>query len=255
MNRTFSLLPALAALLWLGCAPVLAQDSANEAARRALVCGAPEDSVARVLTAVAKGQATPSEGEAILAPLVRACDAGLPPGLLADKLDEGLAKSVRPEVLRAALERRLDDLLFARALPNIPDEAAPPAEALAGLAEALAAGLAREELRGLAQRHPQASPEQFSQSARLMAFLARAGLPPEDARTVADAGLERGGLAPEWLQFPRLAASALKRGTPPQTVREAALETLRDGGGLREAAVRLNLTIRDLGTSPRSSAK
>ncbi|MES9995961.1 hypothetical protein [Desulfovibrio aminophilus] len=251
MSGRSSLLLLLAALFWLGCAPALAQNSTNEAARRALACGAPEDSVARVLTAVAKGQATPSEGEAVLAPLVQACDAGLPPGLLADKLDEGLSKSVRPDVLRAALERRLGGLLFARALPGISDEAAPPAEALAGLAEALAAGLAREELRGLAQRNPHASPEQLSLSARLMAFLGRAGLPRDDARAVADLGLERHALAPEWLQFPRLAASALKRGTPPQTVRDAALETLRDGEGMREAAARLGLTARDLDASPR----
>ncbi|WP_449242686.1 hypothetical protein, partial [Desulfovibrio sp.] len=185
----------------------------------------------------------------------QACGDGLPPGSLADKLDEGLAKSVRPDPLRAALERRLDDLRFARALPNFPPGSAPSAEALTALAEALAAGLPREGLAGLAQRHPKATPEQLSLAARLAAFLGRAGLPPEDARAVADAALERGAPAPEWLQFPRLAASALKRGTPPQAVRDAALETLRDGGGPREAAARLGLTTRDLGTTPRSPAK
>jgi hypothetical protein len=252
MNRSFSRLLLCLALLWaLPSVPALAQDAASRAADAALDCGAPEESVARILAAVLDGRLSREDGVALLEPMVQACREGLPPAPLAAKADEGLGKSVPVPVLRQALDRRLDHLRFARGLlaPRARGAALPPA-ALAGLAEALEAGLPREALAGLAARQPRAPADMFADAARVWAYLGRAGLPLDDGRAVAEAGLEHGSLTPLWLQFPRLAAQALQRGLTPQAVREAAVATLRDGAGPADAAARLGLTSRSLERGP-----
>lgn len=252
MNSVSSRWILCLALLWaLVPAPARAQDAAAAAANKALDCGVPEECVARILAAMLDGRLTREDGALLLEPLARACDEGLPTAPLAEKADEGLGKSVPPPVLRQALERRLDSLRFARSLlAGRARGQALPADALAGLAEGLEAGLSREALAGLVERHPQALPEMLATAARVWAYLGRAGLPEADGQGVADAGLERRSLTPQWLQFPRLAAQALGRGQTPQAVREAAVAALRTGAGPADAAARLGLTSRSLDSSP-----
>lgn len=240
------------ALLWaLLPLPARAQDAVSRAADEVLDCGAPEQSVARILAAVLDGRLSHEDGALLLEPLAQACREGLPPAPLAEKADEGLGKSVPPLILRQALDRRLDNLRFAQNLlaPRARDGVLPPA-ALGGLAEALEAGLPREALAGLAQRQPQAPPGMLATAALVWAYLGRAGLPLADGQSVADTGLERRSFSSQWLQFPRLAAQALQKGRTPQAVREAAVAALREGAGPSDAAARLGLTSRSLESGP-----
>ncbi len=252
MNSVSSRWVLCLALLWvLIPGPARAQDAAAAAANKALDCGVPEESVARILAAMLDGRLTREDGALLLEPLTRACDEGLPTGPLAEKADEGLGKSVPPPVLRQALDRRLDALRFARdLLAGRARGQALPSEALAGLAEGLEAGLSRKALAGLVERHPLVPPEMLATAARVWAYLGRAGLPEADGQSVADAGLERRSLTPQWLQFPRLAGLALQKGLPAQAVSEAAVAALRAGTGPADAAARLGLTSRSLESSP-----
>lgn len=246
MAKRSSLLLAVVLLGLLWPAPLPAQDAASEAARRAVDCGAPRETVARVLAAMVEGRLSRDHGALLLEPLAQACAEQLPGGPLAEKIDEGLAKSVPAPAVRRVLDRRLEDLRFTRALLLNRGGGNPDPAVVATLAGSLEAGLDRADLEGLLDRHPQAPPDMLGTASLVWAFLREAGLSAPDAAAVADRGLERKTLGPDWLQFPRLAARALGRGQDAQAVRNAALAALDSGGDIRVAAARLKLTARDL---------
>lgn len=252
MNKQSKLWTVLLCLAWvLNATPAAADDAATQAARKAMDCGVPEDTVARILAVMLDGRLSREDGARILDPLVRACDEGLPVSLLAAKADEGLSKAVAAERLRHALERRLDDLRFAHGLVAPPDPNQGPAtDVLMGLVEGLEAGLPRQALAELVSGHPHAPPGMLATAARVWAYLNRAQIPTADGRMVVDQGLARRTLTPQWLQLPRLAGLALQKGIAAAEIREAALAALRDGKPPSEVAARLGLTTRRLDGPP-----
>ena len=233
------------AMAWV-TAPAAAQDRAAAAANQALDCGAPQETVARVLAAMLDNRLTREEGALLLEPLVEACRTGLPASLLAEKIDEGLAKHVPAGQLRPVLDRRLDDLDHIRTMLAKGRTGPPPAVAMAGLMESLEAGLPRDALAELIAAHGQTPPEMLATAARLWVYLERVGMPETEGRAVVDAGLERQSLELVWLQFPRLAGMALEKGSSAAAIRDAAVVALRAGTGPLDAAVHLGLTARRL---------
>ena len=231
--------------------PASARDPVAEAAQKALDCGAPENTVARILTAVLDGRLAREDGAWLLDLLVRACDEGLPTILLAQKAEEGLSKSVPGGVLRHALERRWEALRFARGLTAAGNQAnPPPADMLMALVEGFEIGLNETAMTDLVQHHPHAPADMLATAVRCWAYLERVGMPAAESLRVVEAGLALGALTPSWLQLPPLAGLALGKGFAARTIADAALDALQQGGQPQDVAVRFGLTARRLDAPP-----
>jgi len=183
--------------------------------------------------------------------LVGACKDGLPAAPLAEKVDEGLSKAVPGDILRQALERRTSALSTARQMVSGKGrDVPPPLDLMMAVVEGLEAGLPEKALAEFVRRHRCVPAEKLATALRIRAYLGRVGMPDTESLRVAETGLALNALTPRWLQFPRLAGLALKKGRSARAISDSALAALQDGKDPQDAAVRLGLTTRSLEVPP-----
>ena len=249
MNRRYSLhisAVLLALCLLLPARPAGAGDTGLSAlADRALACGVSAETVDRVRSAVASDALSEADGADLLRPLVEACGLKLPLAPLADKLEEGLAKRVRPALIVSALRTRIDDYLFvADLLPGPRDKADP--RVVAALGEGVSRGVPRADVSAYVAEFSGQPGESFLTGAEMVSLLGQAKFNYALTRTVLRAGADAHSLSPEWRYFIRLVLIARQRGLPDPEIAGNAAAVLADGGTLGDLSIRLGFTNRSL---------
>lgn len=169
-----------------------------------LAAAGPPDPAAEIAARAARLGVAP---QPLLAPVQEARRLGLPAGLVADKVLEGLAKGVAPDRVAAVARGLVSRLSEADALLSGAGAAglAPAADragALTDLAQALQAGVDRPSLEALAAaaREARSGAEAVAAAARALGQLSRRGVAPAQAlplgRALARRPGESGEVAP-----------------------------------------------------------
>ncbi|WFS61843.1 hypothetical protein LF599_14365 [Pseudodesulfovibrio thermohalotolerans] len=251
MNKRYSL-RTLALLLALCLAfparPAGAGDELAFVSERALQCGVHSETVDRVHAAVDSGEIDGAHGADLLLPLVEACGLELPLAPFEDKLEEGLSKHVRPQVIAHALQEKVEDYVFVRNLLPEPREKV-DIHALEALAEGVSKGVPREDVEAYAAEFGGVSVQRripFLVGAEMVSLLGQVRFDYDLTRTMLEAGFASDSLTPEWNYLIRLVLLARERGIKDKHVASHAVIVLSDRGSLGDLYARLGITGRSL---------
>ena len=195
---------------------------------------------------------TTGEADGIRASIDQARERGLPTAPLTAKVEEGLAKRVRPATIIQALDAIREDYAFARdALRR--SGAEPTPEDIIRTGDSLRLGLRRVELTEMAKLNP--PPPMLATAARARAALNTIDFPAVLSGDILRQGLSLGSLTPGWEQLFRVAQRTRDAGMPDDAVASAAARVLADGGGPAEVLQELGLTGRDTRHGPGEATK
>lgn len=235
---------AFATLLVLTVSPVFAADFSSTV-DRAGECGVSSETIDAVRAAVKEGTFSESDGEQLLAPLLKACDTQLPLAPLEDKLSEGLAKRVAYSLIARALWQKYDAYEYVRSqlvLHLVHNEP----ELLTVLGEGVSKGVPRADVEGYISSFANYPPEQFLTGAHMTSLLGQAGFNYGLTRLMLEAGFKAGGPGVQWRYIIRVVLVARKRGVADQIIADAARKALAENGTPNDVAARLGFTGRSL---------
>lgn len=147
---------------------------------------------------------------------------------LFDKIDEGLAKRVSFEVLKAVLRKKLRDYQFILNLypENINRDPSKIFPSLQRVADSIDLGLEYEELRLLFDGHVDTPADMFAVAALNMAFLKQLGFDSGLSLKTMRTGLTHKSLGPEWKDFFKIAALGKRKGISEEKISETAIKIL-----------------------------
>lgn len=240
----------LAVCLAFQALPAEAQDDGLlSLAARARECGVCSETLDRVLDSAGEGRLTEPEGSALILPLIEACDLKLPLKPFCEKLEEGLSKHVRPQLIVRALKVKVEDYVFSRALlPGPPDKINP--RLLTVLGEGLSKGTPRADVEAYVVEFSPQPAESFLAGAEMVCLLGQARFDYRLTRTMLDAGFASGGLTPEWRFFIWTVLVARQRGIADPQIAHEAVQVLADRGTPSDVASRLGFSSRSLSGRP-----
>lgn len=198
------------------------------------------------------GRLTPEEAEGIQIRIDQAREQGLPSAPFAAKVEEGLAKRVRAQVIIHALDVIQGDYAFARDTLRR-NGAEPSPDDIVQTGDSLRLGLTRRELTEMAELNPPAS--MLATAARTRAALNAIGFAAELSGDILRRGISLGSLTPGWEQLFRVVQRTRANGMSDAALAAAATRILADGGNPADVLQELGLTDRDTRHGPGGTAK
>lgn len=206
--------------------------------------GMPEKTLNRLLAVGYRGNGTSGHLRDILCAVVLAEEEGLPPGLLFDKLEEGLGKRVALPRILTVIRYKVDDLRFARKLlaagqSNLVDD--PNVDRIARV---LSLGVPRGEMSELFRQSKQTPVDMFVIAAEILGFGRTLEFAPPLVQEVIAAGLQYRAFTPEWVYFTKVVTEARRRGIPDDKTAGTAVAVLSENGTLDELIGELGLNIK-----------
>jgi hypothetical protein len=198
------------------------------------------------------GRLTPEEAEGIQIRIDQAREQGLPSAPFAAKVEEGLAKRVRAQVIIHALDVIQGDYAFARDTLRR-NGAEPSPDDIVQTGDSLRLGLTRRELTEMAELNPPAP--MLATAARTRAALNAIGFAAELSGDILRRGISLGSLTPGWEQLFRVVQRTRAKGMSDAALAAAATRVLADGGNPADVLQELGLTGRDTRHGPGGTAK
>ena len=168
------------------------------------------------------------------------------------KIREGAVKRVDPQKLENALNQLFDDYKFVDSLliDKLTESEVQSGEIQTMFVKSLELGLDRRELRQLIEKSPAAPPEMLAVAAQNKAFLKQIAFDDVLTDEILSAGLSRQNLTNQWSLFYRLAAVSKKKGLSDSQIAQAAIDTLKQNGNLRQVLTKLHFILRDVRHGP-----
>ncbi|MBW2091521.1 MAG: hypothetical protein JRI34_05280 [Deltaproteobacteria bacterium] len=238
--------------------PALAQVEADltAAIERTKAAGVSDKIVNHLLVLGYKHNIQAKEMAGLVNTIAQAAEEKLPAAPLADKIEEGLAKRIRPEVIQRVLDKELSQYRFTRQvlIKALNRWGKPITELKPGtltrLGQTLSAGITKQELEGFLARTPKAPMHEILNAAEFMAALKQSELRGIVAEDIVLTGLKNNFFSnPDWILV-RMTVVAKRKGISDKDIRTAAMRVVKGSETVQEAARSLGLSMNGMRYGP-----
>jgi hypothetical protein len=182
-----------------------------------------------------------------------ACYQSVPLSNLLDKIAEGLAKRVRPEIICSVLKQRILNFQFVQDLIARKYGAhsiTMKQEPLTMMVDSLSLGLSNEDLEDFVLNAPSAPTLMLSVAVENYALLFQAKFDKSAALQMLYTGLKQKRLDSTWRHLASFVVKARQNGVDEEYISAAAQKTLRGDGHFIDFLEEIGLTSRNLETAP-----
>ena len=162
---------------------------------------------------------------------------------LFNKIDEGIAKRVSFEVLKAVLQKKIRDYQFVLGLyhKNTRQNTKDTFPSLQSAADSVDLGLEYEELQLLFNGLEDTPADMYAVAAINTAFLKQLNFNEDLSLKIMRAGLEYQSLVSEWKNFFKIAALGKQKGISEEEISKTAIETLSKNQSFKAFTQKLGL--------------
>ena len=231
-------------------APVSAQesDALKAVFDKARAAGVENEVLNQVLMMGLENRLSPEQTAGFMETLIALNGDKLPLQPFIRKMEEGLAKKVRMELIHSALNKKREEYLFVnRELLLLAkrweeDGDFPLKNVTAGLADLLASGVAKEELRDYLETIPKSDWNAVLSSADFLAILRQSGVERNKASELAVSGLRNGYFEDGDLSLAQVVVAARKKSKNPEDINSILANGLGTKQNLNELCLALGLT-------------
>jgi hypothetical protein len=223
--------------------------------KKASEAGVPDSTISRLLAYGYDNGLKPAHISELLALIVRVIHQKLPPKPFIQKLEEGLAKRVDPELLVSVLSKKIENYLFVKtSIKEVYHITLDPRdECLPIMAESLALGLSKNEFKSLLKQSPGFLKHSLAIAMENKALLKQLHFDENLMNQMLTAILGTEHLSPEWRNLSKIISACKKRGIPDKKIHRAVVDLLKKQGRLFEILPTLGFTDRDLKHGPSES--
>lgn len=214
-------------------------DAVSETIRQADKTGLAADTVAQILSRASEAEVPASDFIRILGTLIEAGREGLPVEPFSEKVMEGLAKNVGPDLIVEVLDRKL--ITYRESIKILADKttpAKPDTHSVSSLALAIERGISPQGLRHLFSTGDY-DPASVSHAAQALADLVSMGFTESEGVEITRAGLNAGYLGRGASTITQVAARAKKDGLSNRAIAETMAAGFNRGMPLAEILVKL----------------
>jgi len=253
--RTWALVFLVLAVM---SSPLFAQgnQAVDIAVQRAKEAGVPEKEINYVLVLGYNHHLRSEEVTALIRITREARAENLPVHPLISKMEEGLAKGVKVQVIEQVVRQELKQYSFVRTLAyRAMDRWEVPVKGLKNsdlvrLAKTLSMGISEQEMKGFFEEAPPTSMKAFVNAFEFMAAMKQAGLSSEATKAVVFAGLEKGYFSKSGLNLASTISAAKRGNIADHEIETAALGVILGNRSIQETQKALGLEPKDLGRAP-----
>jgi hypothetical protein len=261
LKKIFPLFSLCSLIVFVLCASSFAQNkndvtAAVEEARNA---GVTEQVLNRMLAFGYKYKLRATEMSTFVNITREAKQENIPIDPFVDKIEEGLAKRVRTQIIQRVLQKELSQYRFVRKITHetmnrwgVHKESLRSSE-LTRLSKTLSMGISEPEMKGFFSRAPQSSLTEIADAMEFMAALKQAHLQPEIAEEIVLNGLKEGFFSKTAWSLPLMVDSAKTKKLSDAKIKSAAMEVVKGRKSVLEAHVGLGLDPKDLARGPQFS--
>jgi uncharacterized membrane protein YgcG len=242
--------------------PLFAQESpaVDVAVQGAKEAGVPEKEINHILVLGYNHHLRSEEVTALMSITREARTENLPVHPLISKMEEGLAKGVKVQVIEQVVRQELSQYRFVRTLASramdrweVPVKGLNDSD-LVRLAKTLTMGISEQEMKGFFEEAPPTSMKAFVNAFEFMAALKQAGLSAEVTKAVAFVGLEKGYFSKSALNLASTIHAAKRGNIAEHEIERAALEVVLGNSSVQETQRALGLEPKDLDRGPHVSS-
>jgi hypothetical protein len=224
-------------------ASVPPQEAIESLAVEAQAAGMPAETLNRLLKAGYREEDGVAHLRNILCVIALAEEDGLPPGLLFETLAEGLGKRVPLARILEVIEKKKNDLDYARSLQRDGGRDRVDNPDVERVAIVLSLGVSSQALAELFGPEFKAPNQMRVIAAEILGYGKTMGFDPERLEKVVRTGLTREAFTPDWAYFIKVASEARRKDVPDSQVAETAVNVLSENGSLEELIGELGLRI------------
>jgi hypothetical protein len=241
--------------------PIFAGDETDVtfAVEQARDAGVPENLLNRMLAFGYKYKLDENEMAHFVRMSEEAKKEDLPIAPLVSKIEEGLAKRVKPRVIERVLKKELSQYRFARKVASetmsrwdMPKENL-RSEELVRLSKTLSMGISEQELKGFLVRAPKAPLSEIADAAELMAALKQSRMQSQIVEKIVIYGLREGFFSKTAWDLPLMVHSAKSHKLSDTKIKAAVMEVVKGQKSVMEAHIGLGLDPNDLSLGPQVS--
>jgi hypothetical protein len=172
-----------------------------------------------------------------------------------DKIAEGLAKGIPPQIIVSVLWLRIDDYRF---VSGVLDRTARADQRtwflsqadLTRMVKVLDSGVSRDEFTSLMERAPSTEMSMLVRAAEVFALLKQIQFDEPLAEDILFTGLRNKSFTQSWTYLAKIVATARHRGITDHEIATAARNTLREKRSFKEFMAALDFTSRDVRHGP-----
>jgi uncharacterized membrane protein YgcG len=226
------------------------------AVKGAKEAGVPEKEINHILVLGYNHHLRSEEVTALIRITREARTEDLPVHPLISKMEEGLAKDVKVQVIEQVVRLELRRYSFVRALAyramdrwEVPVKGLNDSD-LVRLAKTLTMGISEQEMKGFFEEAPATSMKALVNASEFMAALKQAGLSAEATKALVFAGLEKGYFSKSGLNLASTIHAAKKDNISDHEIERAALEVVLGSRSVQETQRALGLESKDLHRGP-----
>lgn len=208
--------------------------------------GMPESTLNRLLVVGHRDPGTTEDIRRLLCVIVKAEEDGLPPGMLFRKLEEGLGKRVPLPRILNVIEKKIDDLNFARSLLAQGEDPLIDDPLVERVAKVLSLGVSKAEVTELFGPAFAAPQSMRVVGAEILGYGRNIDFASPLIEQVVASGLKSQSFTSEWIYFIKVISEARKQKIPDSVIADTAIQVLEENGSLEELVGELGLTERKL---------
>jgi hypothetical protein len=183
----------------------------------------------------------------------------LPITPIVSKIEEGLAKRVKPQIIQQVLKKELSQYRFTRktVLKTMSRWGMPKenlqSEELVRLSKTLSMGISEQELKGFLAKAPKAPLSEIADAVELMAALKQSHMQSETVEKMVFYGLREGFFSQTAWDLPLMVHSAKSHKLSDTKLKAAVMEVVKGEKSVMEAHIGLGLDPNDLSLGPQVS--
>ncbi len=211
-----------------------------EEVKRAEGAGVPDHETLQILSRAAQAALSAEDTTRLLEPVAKVAEEGMPTGPFTDKVMEGLAKNVPPNLIVSVLDKKLAVYRAAKDLVgNDTQKGAETQGPLISVALAMERGVSAAAVGRLATSTEGRDPNVISHSAQALADLTAMGFPEAEGLRIVEAGVRAGYLKNGHTAFVEVAAKGSHEGRSPSEIADTMEWGLKRGRPLSDISMDL----------------
>jgi len=211
-----------------------------EGVERAEAAGLSSHETVEILSRSAQASLSPEETKRLLEPVARVAEEGLPTGPFTDKIMEGLAKKVPPNLIVSVLDKKLAAY---RAAKEVIGKGTPEGTenkgTLVSVALAMERGVSKGAVGRLLETAGGGDPNVLSHSVQALADLETMGFPEAEGLRIVEAGVRAGYMKSGHTAFVEVAAKGSQEGRSPSEIADDMEWGLKRGRPLSDISMDL----------------
>jgi hypothetical protein len=211
-----------------------------EEVKRAEGAGVSDHDTLQILSRAAEAALSAEDTTRLLEPVTKVAEEGMPTGPFTDKVMEGLAKGVPPNLIVSVLDKKLAVYRAAKELVgNDMQKGTESQGALVSVALAMERGVSTAAVGRLAKTVAGGDPNVMTHSAQALADLTAMGFPEAEGLRIVEAGVRAGYLKNGHTAFVEVAAKGSQAGKSPSEIAESMEWGLKRGRPLSDISMDL----------------